>query len=132
MTEPDKMTPGELVRFLAVEVMGWTYGDADFEILPPLKAHWKIDGIFKAYATWNPLTDANDMLMVIEAMAKKHCYSVDIHVRTGNLPSNRRYVVRVTSYRTGTMLEEYKCTNALGLAVCRAAAKAILAEKEKV
>lgn len=65
------MTDPDIIRRLAEDVMGWT-----LKVVP----EWKHSGNDKYWQDksgrihswgWNPLRDANDMLMVIEAMREK-------------------------------------------------------------
>ena len=65
------MTDSEIVRFLAVECMGW--------ILDITEMYW-LDPYNKRCCNvrWNPLTSGDDMLMAIEAMGERFGHSTQI------------------------------------------------------
>ena len=69
MSDKPEMTDAEIVQKLAIGCMGHvvTVGREGKGCYVQTN-HWMDP---KSYRTWNPLTDGNDMLMVIEAMRKK-------------------------------------------------------------
>jgi len=125
MTDSPENWPKEkLIEFLAVEVMGWEYGDVEPTYRPPLKAHWKVDGIFQASADWNPLTDANDRDMLVEKMREKGLF-VMIRVCEG---AHSPYDVWIFSGRESVFVAD---ADTPGEAVCIAAVKAVIATKQE-
>lgn len=69
MMSDEKMTDDEIVRFLAVEWMGWKWRPC---IEPNYPDRFELpDGHYLADGTWDPLTSGDDLLMLIEAMNKK-------------------------------------------------------------
>ena len=110
----------ELVRYLAVEVMGWK------RIHNTDRVFWEDDKGIPHDPFWNPRIDANDWMMVVLAMKEKGFYCCIqfwvIHPRVS---------VRFT--RPGAIPSFGANENdTLGRAVCVAAAKAIAAAKPPV
>ena len=120
MINTDKMTPEELVRFLAVEVM-------ECEKLP-----WIIqDGVWWRYDTkkdmmflWNPLTNANDTFMVTAAMMEKG-FGPQCVIEANGL---WMWIFRTEE---SNWTEHRAVHKDFKHAVCRAAAKAIQAKEEQ-
>ena len=110
----------EMTRFLAIEAMGWEYGEERLDYKPPMKAHWKKDGIFQAHAGWSPDTVPADRDMLVEEMRKKG-FLVDVLTR---LNGERQALVYMDE-KEGDVFSDV--ANTPGRVVVRAAAKALLA-----
>jgi len=119
MTKIEDLTDEEIVRFLAKHCMGWHeeqpwYGNA----------YWVDKG--EGYRTnrFNPLTSGDNMLMVIEALARKMIY-IDIKPYPGLIKGEIKYEVWVDLKDPITLTAD-----TAQRAVCLAAVKA-LTPKEK-
>lgn len=112
MKKPDKMTPEETVRFLAVEVMG--YGATGYEYL------FNKQGEMDAFK-WNPVTDANDRDMLVEAMVERG-------LRISLVPTDDGWMSTVNNIEGKFPIIT---ADTPGDAVCLASVKAVLSMKEK-
>ena len=109
----------ELVRFLAVEGMGLKpWGEPeDFCFWPAGKG---------TPFRWDPLTDANDLLMLVEAMKNKE-WQLNLHTGLPLEPNLASFINhRITSLPDETTTLDKDLKNA----VCRAAYKALKIAKE--
>lgn len=121
MTTIEKMTDEEMGRLLAEKGMGYSNGSIQYA-----GNDWWY--IYRDEATggdecWNPLTDANDMLMLIEAIFKR------FKIRT-------HFALECDGACSAVCLSKaippkYGYATDILRAVCLAAAKALAAEKEQ-
>ena len=119
MTDTDKPSKEELVRFLAVEGMGYTLGESltgDPHWLPP-ESNCAIP-----VEEFDPLADANDLLKLIAEIFKRFKLRVCVVME-----STGEYSAVCLS---ADVPPEYVCRPDIKDAVCRAVHKALLA-KEK-
>ena len=120
MTEPTNMTDEELVKLLAVEGMGWTP-------LEDIPEQWWVDANRDCYPmSWNPLTDASDMLMLIEAMQKK---GFAIRIEWLAYPENHELPIRANVLKQPD-IETHRWAETPQRAFCLAAVEALAALKE--
>lgn len=111
------MNDGELVRAVATEVMGW-------EIVPSMKPLTFCDqwGRYHtveltSYPQFNPLTDANHMMLVVEVMVDSG-HEVQITMPVG------------PKYQSEACVDSFSARhNNPGHAVCLAALEAVRGEK---
>ena len=117
-TDIDKLSPKELARFLAVEVMGWKRVR-----FPEHNGLWYKGCMFQeAVDDWNPLIVPRDRDALVDKMREKG-WTVVLVCHCGGCVS-----CHVTSSDRGIC--EGGDADDLGTAVCKAAAKAIVAESK--
>ena len=109
------MSDDELRRVMGV-LMGWhLYGPASFQQWYDDK-----DQLVRSYDGWNPLTDANDALRVVEAMEKKGWLcSIDTNNKEATL---WRVIAPLSGWET--RFASFESVLQLPRAICEAAAKA--------
>ena len=112
-------TPAEMIRFLAVEVMGWRHTGQSFGGVD-LYRGGKSCGDFR----WKPHLDGNDMLGLIEALAK-----MGLRVMRDTSPAKVGcwHTCRV---KRGLTVLGHACLRTTQLAVTTAAYRAAKAMKE--
>ena len=123
MINTDKMTPDELVRFIAVEVMGWVlnphklkYKHSFWQAFDEKSQMWRYE---ISEAEFDPLFRAHDRDMVVEAMWNRECATQLTRQKEG-------WRCRMIYLNVGNV---QATADTPGKAVCRAALKAILVEK---
>ena len=123
--KPENMTPAELVRFLAGEGMGYrshggichTEDGSEF---------WFVQISDSGPVPWNPLTDANDLLMLVEAMQKKD-WQLILNVGFESEPILATFI----NHRVNSNPDQFATIDHdIKTAVCIAAAKALMQMKE--
>ena len=124
--DTDKPSPEELVRFLAVEGMGYRNGSVQYDG----DDWWYIyrDEATGRDACWNPLTDADDMLMLVDKMREKGWY---LSVFYEHSPDAIEAEFTLVGKGAINLASESNQADGINEAVCRAAYKALMAAKEK-
>lgn len=129
--DPEDMTDEELVKYLAVEVMGWEIED----IFPAIAAangfapstQWVLPG-GKRIKRWNPLADANDRDMLVERMRETHGWALGVRPIFGT-DWVCQAIPHINICMAGGVYEFDLRADTPGMAVCLAAAEAIQAMK---
>jgi len=114
-TDPTTWSNEQKVRFLAERAMGWRVEES---------SDWWYEGDIGIIeiGMWNPIEDANDRDMLVEAMRKNGWdYRLMSHIGLG------KYLHR-SSFFGHTKIHESAIADTPGTAVCNAAIKALLAE----
>lgn len=66
LAEVEKLTPEEIDRLVATQVMGWTVKDDEINYYYHASGHYKRHG-----SEWHPSTDHNDMALVRAEIQKR-------------------------------------------------------------
>ncbi len=128
MTNPDDMTKEEMVRFLAVKVMGWKrWGTAPSRDGTWHEAYWgDAKGNKLKSLTWNPLTIPADRDMLVEVMWEKGWFLGLQYLFPDDIEAEFTFISE-----SGKNLDaKDSMADTPGEAVCRAAVKAVMAQKE--